>query len=352
MHLGGLNKLYKTIKSHFTSKIYDKINNEQSLNKETDMFIVYSALNTKNNKYYIGITNRSLQERIYHHYYYSVNKYKGHTSHFSNALRIYSRNDWVWKIIDSCNTKEEAYLLEKKYINEYNSYSDGYNSTAGGEGSHGRKTSEETKKKISKKALGRLVNEETRKKLSIACKGRKLTDEDKAKKSEAARKRIYSNTKSGHTGVYMCGNKWSAVYSINRKESIIIGSYATVEEAVADRKLFIEMYKKNKESAMLFLLEKKTKAKQERIVIPSKAKVFKQKDNGNWYVFLRNKKGMKIWLGTFSDLASAKDFYTLFQSMFKDDLIDTMKKLNDMKIDGRINQPKSFKNWENGKFKI
>ena len=98
-------------------------------------------------------------------------------------------------------------MLDEKeihYINFYDTYKNGYNSTKGGEGGttwimpeeikeqyrqrmYGYKHSEETKKKISESNKGRKWNEEAKKKLSEKLKGKKgpsISDEAKKKLSE------------------------------------------------------------------------------------------------------------------------------------------------------------------------
>lgn len=59
------------------------------------------------------------------------------------------------------------------------------NMTAGGDGSLGKKASEETKRKKSKAMLGRAISEETKKKISLANTGKKRSDEAKKKMSDA-----------------------------------------------------------------------------------------------------------------------------------------------------------------------
>lgn len=85
----------------------------------------------------------------------------------------------------SCNTKEETNFWlnqwEKWYIEKYNSYYNGYNSTLGGEGVVGYNHSNETRVKIGEAGKGREVSKETREKLSNARKGTKRSDITKQK---------------------------------------------------------------------------------------------------------------------------------------------------------------------------
>lgn len=76
-------------------------------------------------------------------------------------------------IIDHCETEEEAYDLEQKYIKELGTkYPDGYNMGDGGLGQKGVKPSEETRRKMSEKAKGRKHSEEWKKNMSKKMNGK------------------------------------------------------------------------------------------------------------------------------------------------------------------------------------
>lgn len=76
-------------------------------------------------------------------------------------------------IINHCETQEEAYELEEKYIKELGTkYPEGYNMTDGGAGLKGYNHLQETKKKISETHKGKKMSEEHKKKLSEANKGK------------------------------------------------------------------------------------------------------------------------------------------------------------------------------------
>ena len=95
--------------------------------------IVYKITNKINNKIYIGITTRTLNERWNEH----KNRILERTSHLYSALRVYGIENFTIESIDeNAQTKEELYELEKYYIKLYNSNNPdfGYNATIGGEG--------------------------------------------------------------------------------------------------------------------------------------------------------------------------------------------------------------------------
>ena len=96
------------------------------------MFI-YKATSQTTGKVYIGQSSQTLEERIsqhnsaaYHHQY---------NYHFHNAIRKYGPDDFVYEIIeDGIKTIDELNQKEMYWINYYNSYNNGYNSTLGGDG--------------------------------------------------------------------------------------------------------------------------------------------------------------------------------------------------------------------------
>lgn len=132
---------------------------------------VYKITNKINNKVYIGITSKGISARWKEHLYNAEHDcpFKLH-----RALRKYGKENFSIELIDFCNSWEELTEKEKYYIAQYRSTEDefGYNLTEGGDGTFGRKHSEETKEKIRQKAIGREVDEETRQKLSEAGKVR------------------------------------------------------------------------------------------------------------------------------------------------------------------------------------
>lgn len=110
--------------------------------------IVYKATNTCSNKIYIGMTSKTMQIRKLQHYNVCAkSKYK-----FHRALRKYEKKDFTWEVIDVCQTDiyEDLQEMEVAWINYYDSYNKGYNSTYGGGGAIGFKQTKET---IAKRVL-------------------------------------------------------------------------------------------------------------------------------------------------------------------------------------------------------
>jgi hypothetical protein len=150
--------------------------------------IIYKAINLKNNKVYIGLTETSLETRIKRHYYDSKNKKKNY--YFMNALRKYNKEDWKWEVIDNALNLEQLSLKEKFWIKFHNSLNDdyGYNRKEGGKYA---KLTEEIKKKMSESKKGnkhpffnKHHKKESKEKISLSLKGKKHTKETKNKMSK------------------------------------------------------------------------------------------------------------------------------------------------------------------------
>jgi group I intron endonuclease len=138
-------------------------------------------LTSPSGKIYIGqTTNLKDRKRCL----YNTNKYySGHK--LDNAIKKYGIENFKYEIIaqveieDKLLLREHLDILEKQYIEKFDSYNNGYNMTLGGSGSTGCFQTEESKKKISQKAKGR----------KGSMLGRHLTEEQKRKVSEFAKTR-------------------------------------------------------------------------------------------------------------------------------------------------------------------
>ncbi len=165
------------------------------------------------NKVYIGQTYRTYKERWDAHKYQS----KTFNDHFHRAIRKYGWDKFVFEVLhDNIDT---MWLddWEIYYINLYNSFRDGYNSTNGGSGTRGVKCSEETKYKISIQQKGIPKSIESRLKMSIAKKGKPYTELQKIANKESLK---YKKHTSKAVGV-----------SQFSKTNQFIKSYRTVKEA-------------------------------------------------------------------------------------------------------------------------
>jgi len=183
------------------------------------MIGIYKIRNIKNDKYYIG-SSIDIQDRWYQHKN-SLSNNKHHSIKLQRSYNIYGENNFIYDIIEECD-KNLLIAREQYYIDTYNSYKNGYNSTKfagsnlgmkhsietkeilrqkslGNQNMLNKKHTEETKEKIKLKLKGRIVSEitkqkmkissqnrkemsiETRTKISVSKKGKKLSDENKNK---------------------------------------------------------------------------------------------------------------------------------------------------------------------------
>lgn len=99
-------------------------------------YIIYKVTNKINNKIYIGQTRNTLDKRKSEHYREAryCDKWNIKDNKFHKALLKYSYEDFIWEIEDDSALSSEE-LLEKEiyYINKYDSFKYGYNSTIGGD---------------------------------------------------------------------------------------------------------------------------------------------------------------------------------------------------------------------------
>lgn len=98
--------------------------------------LVYKATCIETGKCYIGITITSLENRKCQHV---GDANRGSNLHFHRAIRKYGEESFIWEILETISAGSKESLtcclksLEKLYIDKYNSYHNGYNSTMGGD---------------------------------------------------------------------------------------------------------------------------------------------------------------------------------------------------------------------------
>ena len=94
-------------------------------------YYIYKATNKTNGKSYIGQTVK-FRERVWQHLRCNPKE----DCLFHRAIETYGRDNFTWDIIDSCENKKSAILLERHYIEMYDTYRNGYNENKGGVGGH------------------------------------------------------------------------------------------------------------------------------------------------------------------------------------------------------------------------
>ena len=109
------------------------------------VYSIYKITNKTNGKTYIGFDSNWPNRMKVH-----KSASKNQDSKFYRSIRKYGWDNFEWSVIyqskDKLHTLKE---MESYFINEYNSFHKGYNSTLGGDGCFGLILSEESKKKIS-----------------------------------------------------------------------------------------------------------------------------------------------------------------------------------------------------------
>jgi group I intron endonuclease len=141
--------------------------------------IIYKAYCAISNKCYIGKTTKSLEIRKHRHI---ANAQRGSICHFHSALRKYGEAAFKWKVVQVCSSIENLNECEKLWIRISNSFTNGYNSTTGGDGGI---VSEETRKRMSDAQIGHIVTKETRQKISDGHIGKALSTAHKKALSDA-----------------------------------------------------------------------------------------------------------------------------------------------------------------------
>jgi len=151
-------------------------------------------------KKYIGKT--LYQRRRKEHHRYMVKS--GSKRKFYNAVRKYGWENFIYGIVEEC---DDCLLHDKEifYIEEYNTFKCGYNSTMGGDGKSGWEHTQETKEKISKSNTGKKYSIEHRQKLREIHKNKPLSEQNKKNISKALKEighmpPLHKNTKWWNNG--------------------------------------------------------------------------------------------------------------------------------------------------------
>ena len=110
---------------------------------------------------------------------------------FANSIRKWGWDAFEGRVLEEVY-EEDLNELEKFYIEQFDSYENGYNSTIGGEGIIGLSHNEESKKMIREAVKKRYEDEKEREKTSLANKKRFQDPTEREKMSKAQKKR-YEN---------------------------------------------------------------------------------------------------------------------------------------------------------------
>jgi len=111
----------------------------------SSIYSIYKATNTTNGKVYIGFDS-NWPNRKYGH----ISNSDGNSStKFHRAIRKYGINNFNWEIVyQSKNGNHCKDVMENYFIQEYDSFKNGYNMTLGGDGTLGHKKTKKSKQKM------------------------------------------------------------------------------------------------------------------------------------------------------------------------------------------------------------
>ena len=176
------------------------------------IYTIYKIVNQLNGKVYIGFDSKWPKRKTEHKS--SSKKLK---NKFYNAINKYGWDNFTCEII--YQSKDGNYtlnIMENYFIEKYDSYRNGYNSTLGGDGTlgmispmHGKTHTQETKTKISISSTGKnngfygkTHTKETKEKIKKSltnnknCLGRIISTETKEKIGEKAKQRMQDPKKN------------------------------------------------------------------------------------------------------------------------------------------------------------
>ena len=147
---------------------------------------IYSILNKKNGKIYVG-QSINIRQRFYDHKKH-LRKDIHNNKHLQSAWNKYGEDSFEFNVLEPCEpsmlNSNEVWWIE--YFDSTNREK-GYNHTIGGDFCPTK--CPEIAKKISNSLKGRTFSDEHRKNLSKAHKGKKLSDEHRANMSKAQKNR-------------------------------------------------------------------------------------------------------------------------------------------------------------------
>jgi len=98
------------------------------------IYSIYKATNIKNGKIYIGFDSSWPKRKNAHKCYHK----KSSENKFYRAIKKYGWKSFEWEVIYQSKDREHTLkIMENFFINQYNSFKNGYNSTLGGDGTLG-----------------------------------------------------------------------------------------------------------------------------------------------------------------------------------------------------------------------
>jgi group I intron endonuclease len=131
---------------------------------------IYCISNTTNNKVYIGQTRQTIRRRFMCHIWEAKRENNLSDTKLNRAILKYGCDNFNVEEIHKCPI-DELDKWEQYYIEKYDSFKNGYNSTIGGSGALGLTRSDEVKQKIREFQIEHNKNPEVRLNKSIHLSG-------------------------------------------------------------------------------------------------------------------------------------------------------------------------------------
>jgi hypothetical protein len=167
--------------------IQDTLKELENIKFMIKIYIISDPRDVVFNPRYIGITARTIEQRLGEHISHSRNK----NNHKSNWIKKILSEGVIPKIelVDEVESPELACEIERSLIRIFRNRNFNItNACDGGEGRAGCKISEETRQKIKDARAKQIITEEAKLKIGLASKNRVRSEESKRKQSEAAKK--------------------------------------------------------------------------------------------------------------------------------------------------------------------
>ncbi len=202
---------------------------------------IYIITNKLNGKQYVG------QSRNYLDRWTSHCSYKDdYSCLLHNAIRKYGKDNFTIELLEDNIPIEEIDQREKYYIDYYNTFTNGYNMTTGGQGVHGYRHTNNTKQKISnnsEKMWTEIKRDESRYneimiKRSKSLKGKKFSESHRKAISEAAKKRLgsknsfYGKRHSQETKDLIGKKNSKSIVMVDPNSNEIIREFTSIKKAV------------------------------------------------------------------------------------------------------------------------
>ena len=157
---------------------------------------IYKCTNILTGESYVGYDSNWPSRKTKHLYDFLNENSKNYDCHFYRALRKYGIENFVWEVLYQSWDKEHCLNeMEIFFIQEYNSFSNGYNMTKGGEGTLGKKSwlgrnhSTESKIKISSALKGKIRSKEHSENISKSLKGKNKSKWSNGRKEKFSKQR-------------------------------------------------------------------------------------------------------------------------------------------------------------------